>query len=313
MDVRRSPGRPFLFTNANQSTSIAPLAWPWKRRPAALPWERTLSVTTLSMKGEFHEPDLDSEIFPGEEYGHILFDDVAGGWFALDRLMLVRILMAAVLVIFFVLAMRNPKVVPRGVQNVAEIILDFVRVNIVESTLGKKEGKRFFPLIAIIFVTVLALNLSTVIPGLNVSSNARIGMPIVLAITGYVAMIYAGAKRYGFFKYLKSSIVVPNVPWVLHIMLVPIEILSTFIVRPVTLAIRLMANMLAGHLILVLLFSATNFFFWQLNGWTALSGVTVLAGVVFTAFELFIVGLQAYIFALLVSVYIDLSLHADEH
>lgn len=102
-------------------------------------------------------------------------------------------------------------------------------------------------------------------------------------------------------------------PWVLHIMLVPIEILSTFIVRPVTLAIRLMANMLAGHLILVLLFSATNFFFWQLNGWTALSGVTVLAGVVFTAFELFIVGLQAYIFALLVSVYIDLSLHADEH
>lgn len=74
-----------------------------------------------------------------------------------------------------------------------------------------------------------------------------------------------------------------------------------------------MANFLAGHIILVLLFSATNFFFWQLNGWTALSGVTVLAAVLFTLYEVIIIFLQAYIFALLTAVYIELSLHADAH
>ena len=126
-------------------------------------------------------------------------------------------------------------------------------------------------------------------------------------------MIYAGAKRYGFFRFLKSSVVVPNIPGFLHILVVPIEFFSTFILRPATLAIRLMANMLSGHLILVLLFSATNFFFWQFNGWMAVSGLTLIAAVAFTLFELLVIFLQAYIFSLLTAVYIELSLHADEH
>ena len=83
--------------------------------------------------------------------------------------------------------------------------------------------------------------------------------------------------------------------------------------RPVTLALRLMANFLAGHLILVLLYSATNFFFFQFNGWTALSGLTLVAAVLFTLYEIIVIFLQAYIFALLTAVYIELSLHADSH
>ena len=140
-----------------------------------------------------------------------------------------------------------------------------------------------------------------------------IGFPIVLALFGYVAMIYAGSKRYGFGKFMKSSVVIPNLPPALHLLVVPIEFFSTFIMRPVTLALRLMANFLAGHLILVLLYSATNFFFWQLNGWTVLSGVTIVAAVAFTLYEIIIIFLQAYILALLTAVYIDLSLHADSH
>jgi len=66
-------------------------------------------------------------------------------------------------------------------------------------------------------------------------------------------------------------------------------------------------------MVIFLLFSSTNFVCWQLNGWTALSAVTILAGVAFTLFELLVIFLQAYIFALLVAVYIELSLHADEH
>ncbi|WBT09794.1 F0F1 ATP synthase subunit A [Corynebacterium sp. SCR221107] len=262
------------------------------------------------MKGEFHSPSLGHEFFPEP----LWFADVANGWFTIDRLMFVRLLMALVLIIFFAVAMRSPKLIPSGLQNAAEYLLDFVRIHIAEDILGKKEGKRFLPVIATIFFVVLFCNLPSVIPFLNISPNARIGMPLVLALFGYIAFIYAGAKQSGgFFKFLKSSVVIPNLPPALHILVVPLEFLSTFILRPATLTIRLMANMLAGHLILVLLFSATNFFFWQMSGWTALSAVTLVAAVAFTLFEMLVIFLQAYIFALLSAVYIELSLHADEH
>lgn len=271
--------------------------------------ERTLSVTLLSLEGEFEAPSLDHEFFPNP----VWFADVANGWFTIDRLMFVRIISAVLLALFFIVAMRKPKLVPRGVQNVAEYLLDFVRIHIAEDILGKKEGRRFLPIITTIFFLVLGMNLPSVIPGLNVSPNARMGMPLVLALFAYVAFIYAGTRRYGFFKYVKSSVVVPNMPWPLHFLVIPLEFFSTFILRPVTLALRLLANMLAGHIMLVMLFSATNLFFWQLNGWTALSALTFVAAVAFTLFEMMVIFLQAYIFALLSSVYIELSLHADEH
>ena len=104
------------------------------------------------------------------------------------------------------------------------------------------------PVLATMFFLIFAMNLPSVIPGLNISPNARVGMPLVLAIVGYFVFIYAGAKRYGFFKYVKSSIVIPNLPPALHVLVVPLEFLSTFILRPATLTLRLMANMLAGHI-----------------------------------------------------------------
>ena len=152
------------------------------------------------MKGSFHAPELDPEFFPGHvtDDGGVVdlwLSDFANGWFALDRIMLVRLLMAAVLVLLFVVAFRNPKLVPKGIQNVGEHAIDFVRVQIAEDILGKKEGRRFLPLLASIFFAVLFWNFTTIVPGLNISPNARIGMPIVLAAVAYIAMIYAGAKR----------------------------------------------------------------------------------------------------------------------
>ena len=227
--------------------------------------------------------------------------------------MLIRLLMTVLVALFFLFAMRGAKIVPRGVQNVAEIAIDFVRINIVEEIIGKKEGHRFLPIIATIFFIVLASNLPSIIPFLNISPNARIGMPLVLAIIAYIAFVYAGSKKYGFFSFVGKSIVVPNLPLPMHFLVVPIEFFSTFVLRPATLTIRLMANMLAGHIMLVLLFSATNFFFWQFSGWSAVSLVTFAVSVAFMMFELLIVFLQAYIFALLTAVYIEQAIHADSH
>ena len=234
--------------------------------------------------------------------------------FELDRLMLVRILMTVVLIGFFAIAMRSPKLIPRGAQNLAEMGLAFVKDQIADEVLGKEQGKRFLPVLVTIFFTVLFLNASSVIPGLNISSNARVGMPIVLAALAYVVFNYVGIKKYGFFKYVKSSIVVPNVPIAMHVLLIPIEFLSTFILRPFTLTVRLMANMLAGHIMLVLFFSATQFFFFEAAAGMKIFGVfSLAAGFGFTLFEMLVIFLQAYVFALLTAVYIDLALHADSH
>lgn len=240
----------------------------------------------------------------------MLFEGTA---FQLDRLMIIRVLMALVVAVLFYVGMRSAKVIPKGFQNVVEIALDFVKTYISDDIIGKKEGDRFLPIIATVFFLTLFMNIPAVIPGLNISPNARIGMPLVMALIVYVVFIYAGAKKYGFFSFVGKSIVVPNLPPALHLLVVPIEFISTFVLRPATLTIRLMANMLAGHIMIVLLFSATNFFFWQFNGWTAVSFVTIIVAVAFTFFELLVIFLQAYIFALLAAVYIDLSLHADSH
>lgn len=233
--------------------------------------------------------------------------------FELDRLMLIRLLAAALVAVLFFVAMRSAKVVPRGFQNVAEIALDFVKKYISDDIIGKKDGDRFLPIIATIFFLTLFMNIPAIIPGFNISPNARIGMPMVMAAVAYVVFIYAGAKKYGFFSFIGKSVVVPNLPPALHLLVVPIEFFSTFVLRPATLTIRLMANMLAGHIMIVLLFSATNFFFWQMNGWTVLSAGTLAFGLAFMLFEMLIIFLQAYIFSLLAAVYIELSLHADEH
>ena len=131
------------------------------------------------MKGEFHTPSL-GDFFPDP----IWFHDVAGGWFTLDRLMVVRLFVVLLVALLFALAFRNPKLVPGKLQNAAEMVLDFVRTGVAEDILGKREGKRFLPLITATFVLVFFLNLPSIIPFLNVSPNARIGMPFVLAIVG---------------------------------------------------------------------------------------------------------------------------------
>ncbi len=258
------------------------------------------------MAAEFHAPSL-TDFFPPA----VLFE---GTPFELDRLMLIRILMSAVLIGLMALAFRSPRIVPRGLQNVAEIGLVFVKEQICEEVLGKETGRKYFPLIATIFFTVLFLNFSSIVPFLNISSNARIGMPLVLAVIAYIAFNYVGIKKYGFFKYMRSSIVVPYVPPALHVLLIPIEFVSTFILRPFTLTVRLMANMLAGHIMLVLFFSSTWFFLFDAANWMKVfSPFSLLAGIGFTMFEMLVIFLQAYVFALLTAVYIGLAEHADSH
>jgi F-type H+-transporting ATPase subunit a len=136
--------------------------------------------------------------------------------------------------------------------------------------------------------------------------SAIIGFPAFLALTSYVMFNVEGIRAQGFGRYVSGNLFIPGVPKVMYILLTPIEFLSTFILRPVTLALRLMVNMLAGHLMLVLFFSAAWYFiFFPNSPVQPLLGIGVFgAGFAFTLFEMLIIVIQAYIFTLLTAVYI---------
>jgi F-type H+-transporting ATPase subunit a len=159
---------------------------------------------------------------------------------------------------------------------------------------------------------VLFMNMTGVIPFLNIAGTSVIGVPLVLAVVAYGAFIYAGIKK-GPGAFFRNALFPPGVPWPLYIIVAPIEFAATFILRPITLTLRLMMNMIVGHLLLVLFFAATQFFFLTAGGWFTLFGVGTLAfGFVFTLFEVLVAVLQAYVFALLTAVYIQLAL-SEEH
>ncbi|ROQ41290.1 ATP synthase F0 subcomplex A subunit [Frondihabitans sp. PhB188] len=254
--------------------------------------------------GGFQGPSID-EFFPSV----LLFD---GTPFEINRIMLARFFAVIVLFLVFWLGTRKMKLVPGRFQSIVEMGLDLVRVNIAEDLLGKKDGKRFLPILTTVFFMVLFMNLTGIIPGFNIAGTSLIGIPLILAAVAYVVFIYAGIRKHpgAFFK---NALVPPGVPWPLYIIVTPIELVSTFVLRPVTLTLRLLMNMIVGHLLLVLFFTATSFFLFESGNLFALFGIgTIAFGFVFTLFEILVAVLQAYVFSLLTAVYAQLALN-DEH
>ena len=239
----------------------------------------------------------------------MLFEGTA---FEMNRIMIIRVIVVVALMLFFYLATRRMRLVPTRMQSIAEMGLDLVRVNIAEDLLGKKDGTRFLPLLTTIFFLVLGMNITGVVPLMNIAGTSVIGIPLLLAVIAYVTFIYAGLRKHPG-AFLRNALFPPGVPWYLYIIVTPIELVSTFILRPITLTLRLLMNMIVGHLLLVLFFLATSFFFFEVDGAAKAFGLGTLAfGFVFTLFEILVAVLQAYVFTLLTTVYIQLAL-ADEH
>lgn len=265
------------------------------------------AVTSDDSGGGFVGPSI-NEFFPQV----ILF---AGTPFELNRILIIRLLAVTVLVLVLWLGTRKLKLVPGRGQVAMEFAIDFARKGIAIDTLGEQEGKRFAPLIMTIFFLTLALNLTGTIPGLQIASTGLIGQAIILAVIAYVAFMYAGIRKFGVGRFFKNALWLPGVPVFLKPIIAVLEVLSTFIVRPITLTLRLTMNMVAGHMLLVLCFLATGFFFTLLVEGNALGVIgagTLLLGIAFTVLEIFVAALQAYIFAILTAIYIQLAL-ADGH
>lgn len=222
-------------------------------------------------------------------------------------------LSVAVIITFFLWAYRKPQIVPTKRQWIAESVYGFIRNSVAIDLLGKKTGVRFAPYLATLFIFILVMNLWAIVPGIQISPNAHIAFPLVLGFMSWAIYCYVGIKKHGFLGYLRATCIPTGTPVFIYPVVIPIEFLQNLILRPVTLALRLFANMFAGHLILLVFFLGG---FQLLNSENVvLQGLSVFSfamGIAMTGFELIVIVLQAYVFTLLTGMYIQGSL-ADEH
>jgi F-type H+-transporting ATPase subunit a len=207
-------------------------------------------------------------------------------------------------------AFAKPKLVPRGMQNLGEVGYVFVREQVARPFLGR-DADRWMPLLLPLFFLIWVWNLMAVVPVIQFPVASHIAFPAVLALSVYVLKIYLGIKHQGL-RYF-TNMIPKGLPKATYILLVPIEYLSNFVLAPFTHAVRLFANMFAGHIILAF-FSLVGFWFLFEHPTplgVPLGVVGVLMTIVMTGFELFIQFLQAFLFTMLAAMYLGGSLHAD--
>jgi F-type H+-transporting ATPase subunit a len=241
--------------------------------------------------------------FPG--IGEVLvwpnFNDNAFGF---NKIALINVIAMVLTVGIFLVAGSKRKMVPAGIQNFTESSIDFVRTGIAEETMGK-DGRKWVPFLCTMFFFIFFNNITGIIPVFQMPATARIALPLVLALTTYFAFNIAGVIKQGPLHYLGANLFPPGVPKILYVLITPIEFISTFLVRPFSLAVRLFANMLAGHLMLVTFAVLADAL--MSSSAIALKPMSVLPFamlVIMTGFEVLVSFLQAYIFTILTGVYI---------
>jgi F-type H+-transporting ATPase subunit a len=227
-----------------------------------------------------------------------------------NKTALVSVLGLVLPLALFFAAARKKALVPTGVQNLAESVIDFITDGIILQTMGP-DGMQFLPFLTAMFCFIFVCNIFEVIPLIQFPANARMANPMMLALIVWVLYIFMGFKRQGF-GYLKTSLFPPGVPKALYILVTPIEFLSTFLVRPFSLAVRLFANMLAGHLLLVTFAVLTDTLL--LAKAVYLKPVFILPAAMdvgVTGFEVLVAVLQAFIFTILTAVYLGGAMHPE--
>ncbi|MFQ5588750.1 MAG: F0F1 ATP synthase subunit A [Nitrospiria bacterium] len=191
---------------------------------------------------------------------------------------------------------------PKGIQNFIEMIVNFLRQELVINVIGK-EGKGWFPVVATLFLFILSCNLLGLIPG-SFTATSNINVTAALAILVFLMVQGAGIKKYGFVGYFKAFVPSGVPTWILPVML-PIEFISLF-AKPFSLAVRLFANMMAGHMVILVFLSMIILFKSVIITPLPLIGVVIMY-----AFEIFVALIQAYIFAVLTASYLSDALHME--
>lgn len=234
------------------------------------------------------------------------------GPLAITRPAVVLMLSVGLIAWWLIATTRTAAVVPGKGQWVTEGIYGFVRNGVARDIIGSKDFLRFVPLLFSMFVLILVNNLFGVIPPVQYPTMSRIGIPIALTVVVYVVYHFIGIRRVGLLAYFKNLVPAGLPGWIVPAIML-LEVITFFITRPLTLALRLFGNMFAGHMLLLLFITGGEYML--IHGGFALkiAGVgSFVMAFLLTIFEMLIEFLQAYVFTLLAATYIAGSL-ADEH
>lgn len=230
--------------------------------------------------------------------------------FAVNKTVLLMWL--SVVIIFLVVraagAAAQRSLVPTPIQTVVESTVDFVRRDIILQTMGP-DGLGWAPFLTTMFMFIFVGNIYEVIPGIQFPVNSRMAMPAFLAVLVWCLFNYVGLRSQGM-AYFKNVMFPPGVPGPLKPLVALIEFISTFFVRPFSLAVRLFANMMAGHLLLVT-FALLSAALWTKGPLVAILPLPAVMLVLLTGFEILVAVLQAFIFTILTAVYIGGAMHPD--
>ena len=223
---------------------------------------------------------------------------------------LVMFVLSIALTSLFIAAFRRPAVIPGKLQNAMEASVDAIRENIVIQTIGP-DGERFLPYLTALFFFVFAMNFMEIVPPVSFPISSRMAIPVLFSLIAYVTFNYIGIRTQGPIRYFKEIMFPPGVPKGIYVILTPVEFFSTFVFRPITLAVRLFANMMAGHVMLTIFFLASAYFLYISDSLflKVISPFPIALSIVLTGFELVIGLIQAFIITILTAVYIDGAIH----
>lgn len=282
----------------------------------------------------FHFPSTITSLFTDDEdsplaHGHVEIPQPAAGVLAaplkfnspyikpldlhLTRFMVVELVAAVlVLIIFSAVARKISKVgVPKGrLWNLLEAMIQFIRRDVGQAVIGKKDGAKHAPFLLTIFFFVLGCNLLGMVPGLGAPTGDFV-VTATLALIVFVWVVTAGMKQFGFAGFFGNLVPSMDLPPALKFLLVPmifvIEVIG-FLIKHFVLAVRLFANMMAGHLVLaaIVAFIGVTHQYWF---GTIVKPASVLGATAISILEVFVAFLQAYIFTFLSALFISSATH----
>ena len=235
-------------------------------------------------------------------------DVVGSGAWGINKVVIIYAFAALFTMLIFILGNKK-QLVPTGAQNLAEVAVEFVEDGIVMETIGP-EGLKYTPLLISLFLFIFFCNIFEIIPFFQMPATARIALPMFLALLAYATYHGAGFKEHGPIGYIKHALVPPGVPKALLPLMILIEFISKFLVQPFSHTVRLFANLLAGHILLVTFATLSSALFAKSLSVIILP-LPVAAVVAFTLFEVLVSVLQAYVFTLLTGVYIGMAISHD--
>jgi F-type H+-transporting ATPase subunit a len=217
-------------------------------------------------------------------------------------------LASLVLVAVFALSVGKRSLVPSGLYNFLEMLVQFVRNEIAVKNIGERDADRFVPYLVSAFFFILFVNLFGLLP-FAATATGNLSVTLLLALCTFVVTQYAAIRAMGLGGWLHH--LTGGVHWGLWIIMIPVEILGLF-TKPFALTVRLFANMIAGHIVIL---SLIGLIFALGSKWVALGSVPMALAIF--ALELFVGFVQAYIFTMLSSLFIGAGLvhhgHDEEH